>query len=147
MTLGDLNNNKELATRYVNAWTKIAKNVTNVLIEYNASIRDEEAVKLRADLAEALEPYSLLEGISLEDAVKYLEGIANNPDDCYYCAKQALDYAVRKYDEILRYVDDYKSINIKHVNNYAREKFEQFVQFEMTKIQWEFENDNTKKEN
>lgn len=139
MNLSDLNNKKELATRYVNAWTKIAKNVTNVNIEYNALIRDAEAIKLRDNLAETIEPWSVLEGISLEDAVKYLEGIANNADDCYYCAKQALDYSVRKFDEILDYVSDRKSIDIKRVNDYARRRFEQFVQFEMTKIKWEFE--------
>ena len=139
MTLTELNNNTELATRYVNAWTKIAKNVTNVNIEYNAFIRDDEAVKLRADLAEALEAYPVLENLSLEDAVKYLEGIANNEEDCYYCAKQALDYAVRKYDDILRYVDSYKSIKIKSVNTYAREQFEQFINFEMKSIKWSFE--------
>ena len=139
MNLSDLNNNKELATRYVNAWTKIAKNVTNALIDYNAFIRDDEAEKLRTDLAECLEPYSVLECISLEDAVKYLEGIANNEDDCYYCAKTALDYAVRKFDEILDYVSDRKSIDIKRVNSYARRQFEHFVQFEMPKTEWNFE--------
>lgn len=139
MNLSDLNNNKELATRYVNAWTKIAKNVNNTLIESNARIHDDEAEKLRADLAEALEPYSVLECISLEDAVKYLEGIANNEDDCYYCAKYVLDCAVRKFDEILDYVSDRKSIDIKRVNNHAREQFEHFVMFEMTKTEWDFE--------
>ena len=139
MNLSDLNNNKELATRYVNSWTKIAKNVTNALIDYNARIRDDEAEKLRADLAETLEPWSALEGISLEDAAKYLEGISNNEDDCYYCAKIALDYAVRKFDEILDYVSDRKSIDIQRVNNYARRQFEHFVQFEMPKTGWNFE--------
>jgi hypothetical protein len=141
MNLADLNNNKELATRYVNAWTKIAKNVNNALIEYNARIRDDEAEKLRADLAECLEPWSVLEYISLDDAVKYLEGIANNEDDCYYCAKYVLDCAVRKFDEILEYVSDRKSIDIKRVNNYARRQFENFVQFEMAKTGWNFEDD------
>jgi len=139
MNLTDLNNNKELATRYVNAWTKIAKNVNNALIEYNAFIHDDEAEKLRADLAECLEPYSVLDYISLDDAVKYLEGIANNEDDCYWCAKYVLDCAVRKFDEILEYVSDRKSIDIKRVNNYARRQFENFVMFEMAKTGWNFE--------
>lgn len=139
MTLTELNNNIELATRYVNAWTKIAKNVTNARIEYNAFIRDDEAEKLRSDLAKTLEPYCVLENLSLADAVKYLEGITNNEEDCYYCAKQALDYAVRKYDDILRYVDSYKSINITSVNSYAISQFEHFLNYEMKNIKWDFE--------
>jgi hypothetical protein len=139
MTLTELNNNIELATRYVNAWTKIAKNVTNAHIEYDAFIRDDEAEKLRADLAEQLEPFPVLVNLSLEDAVKYLEGIANNEEDCYFCAKKALDYAVRKYDEILHYVDNYKTIKIKSVNYYAKEQFENFVNYEMKNIKWDFE--------
>lgn len=81
----------------------------------------------------------MLVNLSLEDAVKYLEGIASNEEDCYYCAKQALDYAVSKYGEILRYVDDYKTIKINSVIYYATEQFEHFLNYEMKKIKWNFE--------
>lgn len=148
MTFAEMKNDETLVNRYNTAWDKLGNAVKTVTVEYNARITDEEAIKLRELLSETIlaqvRPISVL---SLDDAFRYLEGIANNPDDCYYCANEALKYAVRKFEDVLGYIVDRNCIRFQAVANYAVEQWMQFLNYEMTKIQWEFENDNTKKEN
>lgn len=148
MTFAEMQNDETLTNRYKTAWAKIGQTVKTVNVEHNALITDEEALKLRELLSDnILAQVRPISELSLDDAFRYLEGIANNPDDCYYCAREALNYAVRKFEDVLGYIVDRNCIRFQAVANYAVEQWMRFINFEMNKTQWEFENDREKKEN
>lgn len=139
MNNNDIKNNKVLAARYVNAWDTIVNAINSVCV--TTTLDDGIEMKLHEDLVDCLNSWECLEPLSIEEAVRYLEGIAHNKADMYYAAEEALKYAVQKCESIARYTTDgAKNIDITAVSNYARHEFVYFLSYDMTKIEWDFEN-------
>ena len=142
MNLHFMNKEVELGNRFVTAWNRIREEVKNSTVEFYSAISDAAATKLRDVLVEQLSEYPIyLKNFTLEEAVEYFEGIANNQNDRQFLADAVFSWATNKFNDINLFLvrGNEEAINLVAVSNFAREELRKFIENEMKNTEWSFQ--------
>lgn len=141
MNLHFMNQEVELGNRFVTAWNRIREEVKNATMDFYSAISDSTATKLRDVLVEQLSEYpTYLKNFTLEEAVEYFEGIANNNDDRPFLANAVFSWAINKCTDINFFLvrGNQEAINLVAVANFAREELRKFIENDMKNFDWCF---------
>ena len=142
MNLHFMNKEVELGNRFVTSWNRIREEVKNSTIEFYSAISDATATKLRDVLVEQLSEYpTYLKNFTLEEAVEYFEGIANNQNDRQFLADAVFTWATNKCIDISSFLfrGNEEAINLVAVANFAREELRKFIENDMKNTEWGFQ--------
>ena len=142
MNLHFMNKEVELGNRFVTAWNRIREEVKNSTVEFYSAISDAAATKLRDVFVEQLSEYPIyLKNFTLEEAVEYFEGIANNQNDRQFLADAVFSWATNKFNDINLFLvrGNEEAINLVAVSNFAREELRKFIENEMKNTEWSFQ--------